>query len=127
MANVPQPPPPHPMVQNPVGGSDWLKAAFGLLGADPRNVGVNTVPEAVARNVGAAAADMVAPYLGARALIARGIGVPAPEGAPLSLGGATVQMLGGPAGPDAGLLRTGLGAAGNAAVGRRRLARRARG
>lgn len=117
MANVPQPPPPHPMVQNPVGGSDWLKAAFGLLGADPRNVGVNTVPEAVARNVGAAAADMVAPYLGARALIARGIGVPAPSGAPLSLGGATVQMLGGPAGPDAGLLRTGLGAAGNAAVG----------
>src|SRR6185312_7619394 len=51
MANVPQPATPHPLIENPVGGSQSIESGIGLVGADPRNVGVNNTPDAVARNM----------------------------------------------------------------------------
>jgi hypothetical protein len=113
-----------PLITAPVGGSESIKSAFGLVGADPRNVGENTTADRVARRVGGDAMAMLGPYMGARALIARGVGAATPAAAdavsvaPGSLSGSAVRMLGAPGGAaDAGELQTGLGALGNAAIG----------
>jgi hypothetical protein len=113
-----------PWITNPIGGSDSLKTAMGWLGADPRNIGANTTADQVARRVGSDAAAMAVPYMGARALIARGVGAATPAAAdavsvaPGSLSGSAVRIMGAPGGAaGAGGLRTGLGALNNAVVG----------
>lgn len=94
-----------PLITNPIGGSESIKSAMGLVGADPRNIVANTGAEKVAREVGAAIPATVAPYLGARAAIERGAT------------GALPRMLGGAAGPGQSAAQTVAGALGNAAVG----------
>jgi hypothetical protein len=95
-------------ISNPIGGSESIKSAFGLAGADPRNVQPGSDFDRLMRGAGQGAASVAVPYAGARAMIARGV-----EGLP----GAIAGMLGGPAPAEGGLLRTGLGAAGNATIG----------
>src|SRR6267378_2984528 len=99
---------PGPAIENPVGGSESIKSAMGWVGADPRNVGVNNTADVVARNVGQNIGGMVAPYMAGRAMIANGLtaGIP----------GAVARLFGGPAPADAGIARTALGGAGNAAI-----------
>jgi hypothetical protein len=116
-------PPAKPWITNPFGGSESIKSGMGLIGADPRNVGVNDTGDMLARAAGGGAVGMAAPYMAGRALIAGGVGAAAPtaEGAissaPPTMTGTVAQMVGGSGAPDAGILKTGLGAASNAAVG----------
>lgn len=116
LANVPQPPPARPLIENPIGGSESIKRLMGVIGADPRNVAVGGTADSVARDVGGAAAMMAGPYLGARAAIANGVGA-VPFGTPPTLPGAGLRMLAGPGSEGAGLARTAAQTAGNAAVG----------
>lgn len=100
-----------PQIEHPFGGSDTFKSAMGLIGADPRDVTATTWQQKGARQLGADVTGMVAPYMGARALIARGV-AQAP-----TLTSRLINVIGGPAAPESGLLPTAAGAAGNAAVG----------
>jgi hypothetical protein len=50
-----------PEIKNPVGGSESIKSAMGLIGADPRNVPANTGAERIVRGAGEGVAGMVAP------------------------------------------------------------------
>ena len=94
-----------PWVTAPIGGSESIRSAMGLVGADPRNIAANTSGEKIARDVGAAIPATVAPFLGARAAIERGAT------------GVLPRLLGGPSGPGQGGAQTAAGAVGNAAVG----------
>jgi hypothetical protein len=103
---------PQPWITSPVGGSDSIRSAMGLIGADPRNIGANTAGAKVAREVGAAIPATVTPYLGARAAIERGAT------------GLLPRMLGGAGGPGqsggqtlAGALTSGVVGAGGALGG----------
>lgn len=93
-----------PWVTNPVGGSESIKSAMGLIGADPRNVPVNTTGDQIAREIGGAIPATVAPYLGARAAIERGAN------------GLLPRILGGRAGPGQTAAQTVAGSIGNAAT-----------
>ncbi len=110
-------------IQNPFGGSESIKSLMGMVGADPRQVGQNNWQDTAARTVGSDAMAMVAPYMGARAAIARGFGAAVPtasgavSSAPATIPETAVQMFGSLAPVNAGLARTALGAAGNAAIG----------
>lgn len=50
-----------PMIKTPLGGSDSIKSAMGLIGADPRDEPANTTAEKIARGAGSGIAGMVAP------------------------------------------------------------------
>ena len=41
-----------PTIEKPVGGSDWMKNAFGFIGANPNTVVANTEAEKMARAAG---------------------------------------------------------------------------
>lgn len=87
--DIKQPPAPQPLIQNPVGGSESIEKGLGYIGANPENVGVNDMADRYARAAGAAAAGMAIPGAGMEAMAPR----------------------------TAGMLRTGLNTAGNAAIG----------
>jgi hypothetical protein len=57
-----------PTIQNPVGGSTWLKSEFGRIGADPRTVVPQNELERIARAGGSGAASMLLPWGAANAL-----------------------------------------------------------
>lgn len=57
-----------PIIENPVGGSEWWKGAMGLIGADPRQVQQNTLGDRLAQGVGAGIAGAVLPLGPARAI-----------------------------------------------------------
>lgn len=88
-ADITQPAAPKPLIQNPIGGTESIESGLGLVGADPRNVGVNDTADRYARAAGAAAAGTVIPGAGMEAMAPRTVGA----------------------------LRTGLNAVGNAAIG----------
>jgi hypothetical protein len=50
-----------PTITNPIGGSESIKSAMGLIGANPENIPANQPIEQIARGVGAGAAAAVAP------------------------------------------------------------------
>lgn len=64
--------------QNPLGGSNSIKSLLGLIGANPDDVQANNGPEQVARAAGSGAVGMLAPFAGARAALASGIGKAGP-------------------------------------------------
>jgi len=98
-----------PVSNAPIGGSESIKSAFGLVGADPRKVIPADETDRLARAVGEGTVSMAVPYMGGRAMIAHGI----EQGLP----GAIASMLGGPAPAEAGAARTLAGAASNATIG----------
>lgn len=101
-----KPPPPQP---HGVLSTEGIKDIMGLIGADPRKVVAADGADRTARAVGHAIPMMVAPYLGARAAIERGV----TQGLP----GAAARLFGGPGGPGQSGVATTFGALGNAAVG----------
>jgi hypothetical protein len=96
-------------IDNPFGGAESIKSGLGAIGANPNDVGVNNWQDAAGRSIGTGMAGMLGPYAAGRAMIARGVD----SGLP----GAAARLFGGPAPADAGIARTALGAAGNAAIG----------
>lgn len=68
LIGAPSPPEESPQITNPVGGSDWLKKAFGYVGANPNDVVANNEIDRMARGAGAGVAGMVLPFGAARAL-----------------------------------------------------------
>ena len=60
---APPPPDPNakPFIQNPIGGSDFIKSGMGLIGADPRAAPAQTPGERIARGIGGGVAGMVGP------------------------------------------------------------------
>ena len=57
-----------PTIQNPVGGSTWLKSQFGRINADPRTVAAPSELDRIARAGGAGAASMLLPWGAANAV-----------------------------------------------------------
>lgn len=80
--------PPIPKIENPIGGSESVKKAMGMLpmgGANPDEVRAAATPgEKVAEAAGEGAAGMLVPGLGAEALLARSLQEGATLGAQLS-------------------------------------------
>jgi hypothetical protein len=61
--------PPAPWITHPFGGSDSIRTAMGLVGADPRDVGANTAIDRIARGTGEGVVSMIAPTAAARAVV----------------------------------------------------------
>jgi hypothetical protein len=88
----------HPTIQNPVGGSEWWKSAFGYLGADPRTIVPGDEAEQIARAAGGGTASMILPWGVARALPVLA-GIPGAFQRSFGAGGAPSQaVIGGTAG-----------------------------
>jgi len=93
-----------PTIQNPVGGSTWLKSQFGRINADPRTVGAPSELDRIARAGGAGAASMLLPWGAANAVAPMtGLAGAAQEmaGAGTAPTMATAGLTGGAAGQEA--------------------------
>ena len=88
-------------IQNPVGGSNWIRSAEGLVGADPRNVEAHGEADQIARAAGAGMASMLLPW-GAASALPELAGIPGAMQEAVSAGGAPTQALGGMAAAAAG-------------------------
>jgi hypothetical protein len=68
-----------PTMQNPVGGSQWIQSAMGLIGADPRNVVPGSFGEQMARTAAGGAVSALLPagvagrFVGAADPVAAGV------------------------------------------------------
>lgn len=92
-----------PTIENPAGGSDWLKNAFGFVGANPNTVAANTETEKMARAAGGGTASMLLPMGAARALPELA-GIPGAVQQAFGAGGAPTMATAGAAGGAAGQL-----------------------
>lgn len=103
-----------PVGDAPVGGSASLKSAFGLVGADPRNVTADTTGDKIARAAGSGLASMVVPGIGAETALAK-TALGAPTAVP-SLARAGADLLASGATPGAAIAGATGAATGNAAA-----------
>lgn len=88
-------------IENPVGGSESIKTAFGLFGADPRTIAPADDLERFGRAAGQGAGSMLLPWSVARALpVAAGMGGALQEA--FGAGSAGTQAAAGAAGGAAG-------------------------